>query len=158
MLSGFFRGEQLPRLASAVVALAEPVDVKLSFATDEQQIRTVTGVVETQVTVTCQRCMQDMVLPLRADVKLGLVWNEEGAAHLSKDLEPWIVNGESAHLGELVEDELLLVLPYVNYHDEGQCSGVSRFSTKEPTGEPTGSIEEKPPNPFQVLEQLKGKN
>lgn len=152
-LAGFFSGAQLPRLSEAVVALPEPVDVELSFSADEQQTHRVTGVVQTTVTVICQRCMEEMPLPLRAEVKLGLVWNEEGANRLHKDLEPWIVAGESAPLSDLVEDELLLILPYVNYHDAGQCGGVSCFSTGEPAGETAGQW----PNPFQVLEQLKGK-
>lgn len=150
-LTGVFTGEQLPRLAAAVLNIDEPVDVELSFNIDEQGTRTVVGTVSAKVAVTCQRCMEGMPLELRSDVALGLVWDEEGAKHLSSELEPWIVADESAQLSRLVEDELLLALPFVNYHDEGDCQGISHFST--------GEVEESSePNPFQVLEQLKQKD
>ncbi|MCV6604878.1 MAG: YceD family protein [Porticoccaceae bacterium] len=134
-----------------MAALPEPVEATLDFATDEQGQRVVSGHIGVNAVVSCQRCMQEMSLPLQAEVNLGLVWNEEGAAHLNKELEPWIVGEEAASLSDLVEDELLLVLPYVNYHPEGECSGASHFSTGEV------GVEEKP-NPFQVLEQLKRKS
>ena len=149
LLTGYYGGEQLPRLSDAVVALPEPVSVELSFSLNEQHIRTVTGQVEATVTVACQRCMGDMDIFLQADVSLGLVWDEEGAARLSKDFEPWIVADESAPLSELVEDELLLVLPYISHHEDGECQGASSFSTGEVE-------EEQTPNPFQVLAKLKG--
>ena len=150
-LTGCFCASQLPRLAGAVAALPEPVEVALDFATDEQNQRIVTGQVSANVRVICERCMQEMPLSLQAEVKLGLVWSEEDAPHLNKDLEPWIVADESASLSDMVEDELLLVLPYVNYHPEGECSGASHFST--------GEVEEdEKPNPFQILEQLKQKH
>ena len=150
-LAGTCDCDQLPRLAEAVLKVQGPVSVELSFDIDEQRTRTVVGKVDATVTVTCQRCMGEMSLPLHADVALGLVWDEEDARHLSRDLDPWIVADEGARLSELVEDELLLALPYINYHDEGQCQGMSSFST--------GEVEEESgPNPFQVLEQLKSKD
>ncbi|UTW45826.1 DUF177 domain-containing protein [bacterium SCSIO 12696] len=149
-LAGVFAGSQLPRLAAAVTALPEPVSVELDFAMDEQHQRVVTGQVSTVATVTCQRCLQDMEQPLQAQVNLGLVWSEEDAPHLNKDLEPWIVADEAASLSGMVEDELLLVLPYVSYHPLEQCPGEGSFST--------GEVEqEEKPNPFQILEQLKRK-
>ncbi|MGS2722426.1 YceD family protein [Porticoccus sp. GXU_MW_L64] len=149
-LTGCFVASQLPRLASAVAALPEPVEVSLDFATDEQNQRVVTGRVSANVTVNCQRCMQPMEQQLQAEVALGLVWSEEDAPRLNRDLEPWVVADDSASLSDMVEDELLLALPYVNYHPLGECSASSHYSTGEV------EVEEKP-NPFQVLEQLKKK-
>ncbi|MDM3872143.1 YceD family protein [Porticoccus sp. W117] len=127
------------------------MEVTLDFATDEQNQRVVSGQVSANVTVNCQRCMQPMEQHLQAEVALGLVWSEEDAPHLNRDLEPWVVADESASLSDMVEDELLLALPYVNYHPVGECSGASHFST--------GEVEaEEKPNPFQVLEQLKKKS
>jgi uncharacterized protein len=49
----------------------------------------------------------------------------------------------------MVEDELLLSLPAVAYHQEA-CVGPALFSSGEPVNEKQGK------NPFQILEQLKG--
>lgn len=147
-LSGVYTPDQLPRLRDAVVQLVQPVQLQLNFSIDEQGIRTISGEVSAEVEVTCQRCLGNMPLSLSAEVAIGLVWDEEGAQHLPKSLDPWIVGDEAADLSQLVEEELLLELPYVNYHDDGECEGASTFST--------GEVEEETvPNPFQVLEQLK---
>jgi uncharacterized protein len=150
-LSGFFKPEQLPRLADAVVAINEPVATELIFFVGGQNVKSLTGSVSANVFVTCHRCLQPMPLTLNADIGLGMIWDEEAAQHMPADLEPWVVGSDSADLCVVVEDELLLVLPYVNYHDESECSGIGFFTT--------GDVEDeqKKPNPFQILEQLKGK-
>lgn len=148
-LAGIFQQEHLPRLVGAVLALKTPVSAMLHFAVNPQGVRTVEGSAETTVEVTCQRCMAPMCLALQAEMALGMVWDDEDARHLSAELDPWLVADERANLCELVEDELLLALRAVNYHDERECQGLSHYST--------GEVDEKrQPNPFKILEQLKG--
>ena len=65
---------------------------------------------------------------LKSDVVLGIAWDDTRARSLPKEYEPLVAGEEPIDLREIVEDELLLVLPFVNYHDEGQCSGLSSFS------------------------------
>ncbi|WP_365677743.1 YceD family protein [Salinicola sp.] len=65
-----------------------------------------------------------------------------------------LVDNEQLDLLEAIEDELILSLPQVVYHDEAECA-VSREQLS--SGE--ASIEEaaRPDNPFDVLKSLKGK-
>ncbi len=132
----------------AVLELDVPVSAELRFLRNRQGVNTVSGRAETRAVVTCQRCLRPMSLQLQANIQVGLVWDEESIQQLPTALDPWLVTGESADLYELVEDELLLVLSCVNYHDRNECQGMDRYST--------GEIEqEKRSSPFQVLGQLK---
>ena len=137
------------RLTEAVIDIIEPIDVELRFDTAEQGRRVLTGSVSTSVLIPCQRCLEAMPVVLSAEFRLGIVWSEEEAAALPKDLDPWLVDSEAADVAEVLEDELLLTLPFVSYHSKDQCNDVAGYSTEEPTAE------EPAKNPFGILEQLK---
>ncbi|MFL0796562.1 MAG: YceD family protein [Cellvibrionaceae bacterium] len=127
------------------------IAVELDFDRDEGGRPMVTGSLNGEVQVTCQRCLDAMPFALSTNVRVGLVWDDEQARALAKDVEPWLVDEDPKDLYELVEDEILLVLPYTVYHDEPCGSGWKDTTEAE-------HAEENPPekdNPFKVLEQLK---
>ena len=55
---------------------------------------------------------------------------------------------------EIVEDELLLAMPFVSYHDPGECSGKQSYESTSDDVKKALAEEEKE-NPFNVLAQLK---
>ena len=55
-----------------------------------------------------------------------------------------------ANLNELLEDEILLALPLVNYHAMGECTGDTFIEKVEATHD-----EAIVDSPFSILEQLK---
>ena len=63
-------------------------------------------------------------------------------------LDPWIVGEGAADFYDMIEEEMLLNLPAVAYHQE-PCIDSKLFVS----GELVAVKQEK--NPFQVLEQLK---
>jgi len=146
--------KSLPRLATAVVGGAEPVHAALQFALDPARHRVVTGHITAALSVTCQRCLQPMAITVDADLSVAIVATEEKAQQLPKHLEPWLLPDveEMADLYEVIEDELLLSMPMVAYHDH-QCLDKSLYST--------GTVQEEKPaeskkhNPFAVLGALK---
>lgn len=137
------------RLQDAVLEVSEPIDVSLTFEIAEQGRKVVRGKAATTVMIPCQRCLEPIASIISAVIQLGIVWTEEEAKSLSKDLDPWIVDGEEADISAMVEDELLLALPFVTYHPEGQCHA----HMPSVMGEDTTEIGKK--NPFSILEQLK---
>ncbi len=137
------------RLQDAVLEVSEPIDVSLTFEIAEQGRKVVRGKAATTVMIPCQRCLEPIASVVSAVIQLGIVWTEEEAKSLSKDLDPWIVDGEEADISAMVEDELLLALPFVTYHPEGQCHA----HMPSVMGEDTNEIGKK--NPFSILEQLK---
>ncbi|UTA46346.1 YceD family protein [Simiduia sp. 21SJ11W-1] len=149
-LSGRIPLKALSRLHDAVQGGAEEIDVHLNFGVDEQGAKTLKGNADARVSVVCQRCLQPTQLDLHANIALAVVWTEAQAQNLSKDLEPWILDEGPADLYDAVEEELLLALPMVAYHEE-QCVDPSVLSV----GEVEPDTQESD-NPFKVLEQLKG--
>lgn len=149
-LSGRVPLAQLSRLSEAVQNGAEEIDVHLDFGVDPQGKRTLKGHAKASVSVMCQRCLQPTQLTLEANIALAVVWTDEQAKNLSQDLEPWILEEGPADLYQAIEEELLLVLPMVAYHEE-QCIDPSTLSSGE-----VEQVVEVSDNPFKVLEQLKG--
>lgn len=154
-MAGHVAVSALPRLRQVVVDDSTRFEVRLSFGQDEQRRRVVTGSATGEVVLTCQRCLEPVTLPIACDIALAMVWDEEQAAQLPRALDPWILAEEGpTDLYHMVEEELLLALPAVAYHDT-QCVSASLYSSgdAEATEEDTGADKK---NPFQVLEQLKG--
>lgn len=128
------------------------VDAKLVFYIDEQGLRRVGGEVHSNVQVVCQRCLQPVPIRVDCSLNLAIVWTDEDAQNLPKAIEPLIVGEELTDLADIVEEELILSLPFVNYHDLQACPAgetVGYTSAEQPVAE------EPKENPFKVLEQLK---
>lgn len=154
VLDGQIAENALLRLGQAVHSVDLPIHAKLHFAVDESGFRTLTGNLLAKVSLVCQRCMQPTQVEVEAELAVGMVISDEKAKQLPKHLEPWMIDRDEvdADLYAVIEDELLLALPMVIYHDFF-CIDENLYSSGE-VAETTAP--EKAPNPFQVLEQLKG--
>src|SRR5205807_163849 len=73
-------------------------------------------------TLECQRCMRPMQVPLDTVVRVGLIASEAQLGQVPADLEPVLAAGGRISIGELITEEMLLTLPIVPLHGEGeQC-------------------------------------
>lgn len=151
-LSGYVLLTDMPRLAEAVEGGAMEIEVHLEFGRDQQGAKTLVGKARAEVSVMCQRCLQPTQYELIAPIALAVVWNEDQAKNLPKSLDPWILDEGVADLYQAIEEELLLALPMVAYHEK-KCIDASLLQAGEV--EPEVS-EDTSNNPFKVLEQLKG--
>lgn len=106
---------ELPGLRPLRVALSGRVQGRVHFRR-EAGIAVAELALEGTATLECQRCMKPMELPLRADVRLGLIAREADVAQVPADLEPMLAPGGRVSLGELITEELLLSLPIVPLH------------------------------------------
>ena len=146
ILKGNIALQLMPQLTSLLVDSKGEVSVELAFALDEQKLRTVTGQADVQVRQQCQRCLEPVTLTLEADFNLAVVLNEEQAKNLPRHYDPLLMV-DDVDLAGLVEEELILSLPVVCYHDD--CSVKTSF------GEDEMPAEQEKPNPFSVLASLK---
>jgi uncharacterized protein len=145
---------RLKRFADALAGDSGVIAIELQFGVDEQGIRFASGNLATDVKVLCQRCLQPMDLHVSSAVSIGLVRDDEQARHLPKRYDPVVVgDDEETELTDIIEDDLLLSLPLVSYHEQDQCSGLSRYETELDEESPAPANE--PKNPFSILEQLK---
>jgi uncharacterized protein len=138
---------ELPRLAESLQETTGEIQVDLVFGISVEKKKIVTGHASAELTLVCQRCLENVKVPVKSDISLGIVWDEEGAEALPEYLDPWITGEGIADLYDMIEVELLLSLPKVAYHEE-LCVDRQLFTSGKP-------VEVKKPNPFQVLEQLK---
>lgn len=147
-LEGFLPVAELPRLAAVVKDTQGNINVDLVFGINEEGKRVVTGSASGDVSLVCQRCLEPVKVPVECEISLAIVWDEEAAKALPDYLDPWITGEGAADFYEMIEEELLLSLPAVAYHEE-PCIDTRLYSS----GRPVEVKETK--NPFKVLEQLK---
>lgn len=128
------------------------VAVDLHFGTDEEGRRLLSGTLDAQVPVVCQRCLQDMELELHCDLSLLVFDSEEELQKLpvggEHSREGVVMTEEGLDVVGLIEDELLLSLPMIPMHADPGCNRILN-ELKE-----GGDLETRP-NPFAVLAELK---
>ena len=149
-LEGEFASKDLPRLSASVEAVNSLLSATLQFCMDESRQPLVTGEAKVSVDVICQRCLDPVSIEIKAAIALQVIWSEDHIANVSPDYEPWIVVDKIADLAVAIEDELLLALPIVSYHDPGKCTG-SAFNPEADTNNEEAVSD----SPFSVLKQLK---
>ena len=154
-ISGALKPLDLQRFRALLAGDAGLIQADLAFSRDEEGRSVVHAVIDAQVEVTCQRCLQPMALAFGSDSTLGIVWNDDQAKHLPKHLDPLIVTEEGCDLWQLVEEELMLALPPFSYHEETDCNKDLAGYTGPA---PEEGVEAAKPNPFEVLAQLKPGN
>ncbi len=107
------------------------------------------------LTLECQRCMGTMVWPIDSHSTLQVVRTQEALEVEDdqdladpEDVIERIMGSPRLDVLELVEDELILSLPYVAKHDD--CPTAPRLQDA-----PEDDIDTGRPSPFAVLSQLK---
>ncbi|MEH6909616.1 MAG: YceD family protein [Oceanicoccus sp.] len=147
----------LPRIADMLANDIGVIAVNLRFFKDEGHFRRIDGELKGSVEMTCQRCLEPLTVAVDTRFSLGIMWSEEDAERLPKSLEPLIVGEEElVNLADVVAEELILSLPFVNYHAPSDCKQQVGYSSGD--SDPSVEAAEKAAtreNPFKVLENLK---
>jgi len=150
-VSGSLQPRDLPQFKALLASDEGEIQAEVDFRRDEENRPVVRLEVSAQVDVTCQRCLRPMSLALAGETTLGIVWNDEQARHLPRDLDPLIVPEEGCNLWGMVEEELILLMPPFSYHETENCKQI----LSEYRADPEADAAEEKPNPFAVLAQLK---
>ncbi len=138
---------ELTSLRSVRPGLGGQVSGRVHFARER-------GVAVAQLTMRgtaileCQRCMQPLKFDLDTQVRVGLVGSEAQAGEVPDDLETMLAPGGRIRIGELVTEEMLLTLPIVPLHGEGEecrvapAPGVVQEQVGEATHKPFARLGE----------------
>lgn len=145
---------ELTRLSESLASTEGSIHTELVFGIGEQRILNVTGSIRAKVQHVCQRCLGPVSIDLDCELSLAIVWSEEKAENLPKRFDPWIIDEGRTDIYAIIEDELLLSLPIVSYHNE-ECIPYELFSSSDDHVVKAMEAAKKDSNPFQVLEQLK---
>lgn len=128
-LSGCIAINEMHRLHDLLNSSAGEVQVNLSGFTDPAGFKVVAGHLVTEVHVLCQRCLQDMLLPLKIEVKWSPIFSEAQEKALDKQYEPMYVSAsEPLDLIALIEDELILNIPMICMHEIAVCASKGRVT------------------------------
>ncbi|MCW5584298.1 MAG: DUF177 domain-containing protein [Gammaproteobacteria bacterium] len=138
----------MQRLSLNVVPSEAMVNAKLKFGVDEQGITFLTGHLETQLTLQCQRCLEPFTYEIMSHFTLGVVNTLDEANALPEQYEPALATEGNLALRELIEDEIILNLPIIPRHEPEDCK------VKLPLAD-SGWEQGKGENPFHVLQSLK---
>jgi len=141
-----------------VVRLADFERARDLFATDEGSLafsvrgsvdprgRPVLAVhLEGNATLVCQRCLLPFLYEIDSETEIQLAATEQELETWDDDEAETMLAAAPLDLHEMVEDELLLALPYAPRHPEGVCA---------PGG---GTRKGEKPSPFASLAALKRK-
>jgi uncharacterized protein len=139
---------ELPRLRAQLASVAGEVHGRVHF-------RRAAGIPVAELTVegtaslVCQRCLETMQVGVEATTEVGLVATEADASRVPEELEPVLAPEGRISVGDLIEEELLLTLPIVPLHAEGDACEVAPSAPLAENGR-----EEETQKPFEQLAEL----
>ncbi len=153
-LKGQLSVSSLDRLADILFDDTGVVSVELFFGR-EGPLAKIEGRIETVLDLECQNCLQSLPWPVNHNIKLGIASSIDQADRLPGDYEPLLIEEEKILLKNIIEDELLLVLPTFPKHSHN-CFAVKTNNQKPSNNKivdnkQTSSTE----NPFSILAKLK---
>lgn len=123
-LEGCFDFSALPRLQAALHKPDGRVDFSYNFSwqrrADGEKSYFMQSIIHTQVELICQRCLQPLSMELNCNLTLLLIRPNAQPTEITEitaDYEILELETETIALATLVEDELILNLPIVAYHE-----------------------------------------
>jgi uncharacterized protein len=113
----------MARLAQCIVADAGPLSWRIEGGSDAAGRPALTVAIAGDVMLECQRCLRPVVSPvaLRTMTILAHSDAEGDALDEASEHEVMVVDG-LLHAETVIEDELLLSLPFAPMHPTGECA------------------------------------
>lgn len=147
-IEGSLQLDSFQRLKGNLLEESGTLEYRLIFEFDESGTCVIESVIDSQLTLECQRCLNPVVIEIHKSSLLGVVKDKDEIDNLAIEYEPLQLDEETISVESLIEDELLLAIPLSALHAENQCSG------KEALDQINADAK---PQPFAVLAALKKK-
>ena len=150
-LKGEIELTEFERLADILANQNGKVGVQLSFI-KRNRLATIKGQINVNIDLICQKCLEAVPWNSQWLFDLGLVSSMDEADLLPEGYEPMLVKSEEKiALSTLVEEELLLAIPFFPKH-EYNCSDLKQSENNQTR---TKMESENTNNPFSILAKLK---
>ena len=121
-LAGSVDATALPRLADRIVGEQAPIDWRIEGTADPMGRLALDVLLEGTVTLECQRCLGPLELTISQRTQLLLAHDDAEAVRLDAESDAEVLLAATAVDPQtLIEDELVLALPYIARHPEGSC-------------------------------------
>ena len=123
-LSGTIRISSLCRLADSLASQQGEISYRLEGTVDQDGNHILRLSVSGVLVVQCQRCLEAMELPIDARSGFRLVASERELGPVEDEPEDWtaLVADPRLDVLALVEDELLLAVPFAPVHADSMCN------------------------------------
>ena len=144
-LSGLYQISDFPRITEIASNKKDNVRVELSFYLKNNKTPCVEGIIELDIVLTCQRCLDNLSIALKVNFNLAFVRNDQQSEELDSHYEIYVIEEEELATFDLISDEILLSIPMVPTHDYDCIKEINK----------QGIVEEKSENPFSILKKIK---
>jgi uncharacterized protein len=146
---------ELPGLPPEWVEVPATVAATLRFSR-ERGVAMVDVAVHGELNGTCQRCLQPLRWPIASDSRVALVASEAEGGELPAEFESFLAPEGRCELAAIVAEEVLLALPIVPQHAEGEpCDmGFAEAASLEPALPDAAAGEGDVQRPFADLRAL----
>ena len=140
VLAGEIDASELASRLGKALACERPegaVRYELHFAPEQEGRVRVTGHLGAELGAVCQRCLQPFRLPLEVEVSVAvadspLAATRPGSSTDQDTSEPDVADAdELASLADLIEEELLLAIPFLPRHELSECPAADREAGQE---------------------------
>ena len=145
-LTGEYKISSIPRISEIASNQEESIKVDLSFYLENNKTPCIKGIIDLNLILDCQRCLEALPIELRVDFKLAFVRYEQQAEGLDSSYELYLTREEEELLTiDIITDEILLSIPMAPSHDYDCNLIISKDEI----------VKEKIENPFTVLKNIK---
>ena len=155
-LSGGVALERMPRFRESLISDVADIQVHLQLGIDSGGQKQIMGKLEAIAELPCQRCLEAVSVKLADIIQLAVFDSAEQAESkkLEPDWDPWLCEEIKLELAPVIEEQLILCLPIVSYHEDENC--IDKLQYQQP-GQELDQMEdqERKENPFAVLKALK---
>lgn len=141
---------ELSRLGELIADTEGEIEISLSFLRDAQDLPVIQVQLSTEVGMTCQRCLEEVGLPLEGRYEYVVVRPGADTSLVPEDYDIIELDDEPLDVRDLVEEELLLCLPIVPRHPSGECVHPEGYVEPELSDDEVANT-----SPFSVLAQLR---
>ena len=144
-LGGVYKISSFPRISEIARNKEDNVKVDLSFYLENNKTPCIKGIINLNIILDCQRCLEALPIELKVDFKLAFVRHEQQAEGLDSSYELYVTNEEELLTIDIITDEILLSIPMAPSHDF-DCNLIINKDVV---------VEESRENPFTILKNIK---
>ena len=146
-LGGVYKISSIPRISEIARNKEDNVKVDLSFYLENNKTPCIKGIINLNIILDCQRCLEALPIELKVDFKLAFVRHEQQAEGLDSSYELYVTKEEEEELLtiDIIADEILLSIPMAPSHDF-DCNLIINNNEV---------VEESRENPFTILKNIK---
>jgi uncharacterized protein len=101
-------------------------ELSFGFLDAQRAVPALRGFAEVEIDAVCQRCLEPFMLPVSTQLRL-LFTDQPGAEGVDDGFEVWELEEELLRPLDVVEESLIMALPYAPKHAAGEgCAAVSK--------------------------------